>query len=281
MRSDPQPVTHRRNEALRYWRHHDLGEATLVAARYGPFTWEKHVHDEQVVVLSERGAGEVRTRRGVEIGGAGTIWVFAPGEYHYGRVEDGRTWHYRALYLERNALEAIATQLGTSSSDRLLKPGLHHDPWLARMLLRAHASDGVDAATEQVAWNDALSALFARYGDPRRVPAPAGADRPAVQRARDYIAEHFRDTISVEDLARLVNVSRYHFIRAFRLEYGMPPHAYLNQVRVQHARRLLLTGRTAAEAAAASGLYDQSRLNHLFKRVYGVTPAQYAHPINV
>ncbi|MGB6987223.1 MAG: AraC family transcriptional regulator [Candidatus Aquilonibacter sp.] len=281
MRPDPHAVTHRRNEALRYWRHHDLGEATLVEARYGPFTWEKHVHDEQVVVLSERGASEVRTPRGAEIGGFGTIWVFAPGEYHHGKVEDGRMWHYRALYLEASTLDAIANQLGTSSGGRLLKPGLHYDPWLARTLLRAHASDGVDPAAEQVAWNDALSTLFARYGDPRLVPATTGTNRAGIKLARDYIAEHFRDDISVEDLAHLVNLSRYHFIRAFRLECGMPPHAYLNQVRLQQARRLLLAGRTAAEAAAASGFYDQSRLNHLFKRAYGVTPARYAHLINL
>ncbi len=281
MRPHPQPVTHRRNEALRYWRHHDLGEATLVEARYGPFTWEKHVHDEQVVVLSESGAGEVQTSRGREIGGSGTIWVFAPGEYHQGKVADGRSWHYRALYLEGGALDVIANQLGTSCGGRLLRPGLHHDPWLAQMLLRAHASDGADTAAEQVAWNDALRALFARYGDPRRVPAAGGGNRAGMKLARDYIGEHFRDDISVEDLARLVNVSRYHFIRAFRLEYGMPPHAYLNQVRLQKARRMLLAGATAAKAAAASGFYDQSRLNHLFKRVYGVTPARYAHLINL
>jgi AraC-like DNA-binding protein len=95
--------------------------------------------------------------------------------------------------------------------------------------------------------------------------------------ARDYVAEHFRDDISIDDLANLANVSRYHFIRAFHTTFGMPPHAYINQVRLQHARKLLLAGRNAGEAATESGFYDQSRLNRLFKRAYGVTPARYAH----
>ena len=277
MRPDLEPVTLRPNEALRYWRNRDLGDATLVQARYGPFTWQKHVHDEQVVVLSERGAGEVRTRRGVEIGGPGTVWVFAPGDYHYGKVEDGREWHYRALYLDATALDAIAGQLGMPAGRLLLKPGLHEDPGLARKLLRAHASERSDVAAKQIAWNTALASLFERYGDPGVALDSGSGDRAGVELARDYIAEHFRDSISIGELAELVNLSRYHFIRAFRAAHGMPPHAYLNQVRLQHARRLLLEGRTAGEAAAESGFYDQSRLNHLFKRSYGVTPARYAH----
>jgi AraC-like DNA-binding protein len=55
----------------------------------------------------------------------------------------------------------------------------------------------------------------------------------------------------------------------------------LNQVRLQRARKLLLAGKSVAEAAGESGFYDQSRLTHLFKRAYGVTPARYANLTNL
>jgi AraC-like DNA-binding protein len=267
----------RPNEALAYWRRQDLENTTLMQARYGPFKWEKHVHDEQVVVISEHGAGEVQTRRGRDLGGPGTVWVFAPGEYHFGKVEEGGEWQYRALYLDRAALDTIAGHLGIENRDLVLKPGLHDDPEMARMLLRIHAFEGGERSAEQVAWTDTLAALFERYGDPRPFFDERYVRGAALNRARDYVAEHFRDDISVDDLARLVNLSRYHFIRAFRSAFGIPPHGYLNQTRLQHARKLLLAGRTAMDAAIESGFYDQSRLNNLFKRAYGVTPAQYAH----
>jgi AraC-like DNA-binding protein len=76
-------------------------------------------------------------------------------------------------------------------------------------------------------------------------------------------------------------VSRFHFIRAFRDAFGLPPHAYINQVRLQHARKLLLAGESVGIAATESGFYDQSRLSHFFKRAYGVTPAHYAHLISL
>jgi AraC-like DNA-binding protein len=274
-----QPGLHavRPNEALRYWRHHDLENATLMQARYGPFKWEKHVHDEQVVVIPERGAGEVQTRHGRDLGGPGTIWVFSPGEYHFGKVEEGGEWQYRALYLDQPALESIAHHLGIANRGLVLKPGLHDDPETAQMLLRAHALGASERAAGQVAWTGALAMLFERYADPRPTLDAVSPRGFALNLAREYIAEHFRDDISIDELARLVELSRYHFIRAFRAAFGIPPHGYLNQVRLQHARKLLLAGRSAVEAAIESGFYDQSRLTNLFKRAYGVTPAQYAH----
>lgn len=263
---------------LQYWRQHDLAGATLMRAHYGPFKWEKHVHDEQVIVLSERGSAEVVTRRGKDIGGAASIWVFAPGEYHYGQVDEGNEWQYRALYFDEKTLGQISEQLGRDSKTRLLlKPGLHQDPQLARTLLRAHSSTDEDLATQQCIWSNALASLFTRYGDPQpalRCPAAALA---GLSLAREYIVEHFRDDISIDDLARLANVSRYHFMRAFHAKFGMPPHAYINQLRLQHARKLLLVGCNVTEAAAQSGFYDQSRLNKFFRRAYGVTPAHYAN----
>ena len=247
-------------------------------AAYGPFKWEKHVHEEQVVVLTEDGAGEVRTRRGREVGGSGTLWVFSPGEYHFGLVEEGRRWQYRALYLDADSLHAAAAHLGLPETSTLvLRPGLHDDPQIANMLLRAHALAEAGGMPDEEAWTEALYEAFRRYGDPRPGTFEKSLDVAGMRLARDYIAEHFRDDIRIDELAALANVSRYHFMRAFRNAYGMPPHAYLNQVRLQHARRALLGGATALQAALDSGFYDQSRLTNLFKRCYGVTPGQYAH----
>jgi AraC-like DNA-binding protein len=282
MRPGPETIALRRNETLQYWRHHDLADATLMRAQYGPFTWEKHVHDELVIVLSERGSGEVVTRRGAETGGPGSIWVFMPGEYHFGQVEEGGRWHYRALYLDERVLENLGRHLGYDAASRLLlKPGLHEDPQLAWLLLRAHACTEEERAAAQTAWSHALGTLFSRYGDPQPKASTGSVDGAGLHLARAYIAEHFQDDISIDDLARLVGVSRFHFIRGFHATFGIPPHAYINQVRLQHARKLLLSGRSTAEAAAESGFYDQSRLNRLFRRAYGVTPARYAHLVRL
>ena len=82
--------------------------------------------------------------------------------------------------------------------------------------------------------------------------------------------------IPVDELAELVGLSRYYLTRAFSKEFGLPPHAYATQVRLLAAKRMLAAGHSAASAAAAVGFYDQSHLNRLFKRAYGITPGTYA-----
>jgi AraC-like DNA-binding protein len=70
-------------------------------------------------------------------------------------------------------------------------------------------------------------------------------------------------------------MSPFALLRAFRDETGMPPHAYLNQLRVRLARRLLDSGLPPADVAARAGFADQPHLNRLFKRVVGVPPGAY------
>jgi len=77
-------------------------------------------------------------------------------------------------------------------------------------------------------------------------------------------------------LAHRANVSRFQALRKFKLRYGLPPHAYQLSVRVALAQKALREGQLPAEVAALYGFFDQSHLTRHFKRLLGVTPAQYA-----
>ena len=74
------------------------------------------------------------------------------------------------------------------------------------------------------------------------------------------------------DLARAAGLSRVHVSRAFARQFGMPPHAYLNALRLRHARQALLAGQSLADVAAACGFADQSHFTRRFKGSLGVTP---------
>jgi AraC-like DNA-binding protein len=64
-------------------------------------------------------------------------------------------------------------------------------------------------------------------------------------------------------------------VRSFTDVVGMPPHAYLTQIRANRARALLLAGETLSGAAYRCGFCDQSHLTRTFKRLFGVTPGSY------
>nr|BBH92096.1 hypothetical protein KTA_02950 [Thermogemmatispora argillosa] len=75
-------------------------------------------------------------------------------------------------------------------------------------------------------------------------------------------------------LARVTGLSPFHLAHTFHQVMGLPPHAYLNQLRLEQAKQLLLAGHPIATVAYAVGCADQSHLTRQFKRIYGVTPGQ-------
>jgi AraC-like DNA-binding protein len=266
-----------------YWRDGALEGAALATARYGAHEFERHMHDELVIVMTELGAGQCRTRAGSDVSGPGTVRVFGPGEYHSGEVWADKAWHYRAIYLDMQGLAALSAVFSDDSrSDRplFIPPGQYRDAQLCRLLLKAHASLDQSGPTplmeRQANWWAAMGMLFGRYGQPRPLVGELGHETQRMARVRDYIAAQYERDIPIDELAALVNLSRYHLIRAFCKEYGLPPHAYANQVRLIAAKQLLAAGQSPANAAARVGFYDQSHLNKVFKRAYGITPGAYA-----
>jgi AraC-like DNA-binding protein len=86
---------------------------------------------------------------------------------------------------------------------------------------------------------------------------------------------NFASDVSLAELANLVSLSPYYFARAFTRDTGLPPHQYLEGLRIRTARALLDQGEPVAIAALSVGYSDQSHLTRRFKRFLGITPGQY------
>jgi AraC-like DNA-binding protein len=100
-------------------------------------------------------------------------------------------------------------------------------------------------------------------------------EKTAVHTARDYLSDNYETDIGLEELASIAGLSRAHLIRAFRKEFHITPHAYLTDVRIRRARRLLRSGEMPAEVAALCGFADQAHFTRHFKARTGVTPGQF------
>jgi AraC-like DNA-binding protein len=111
------------------------------------------------------------------------------------------------------------------------------------------------------------------------VAAPAAGAVPS--RVRDLLHDRFAEDLGADDLARAVGLSRFQVCRQFREAYGVPPSAYLRQVRLREAKRRLAAGDAIADAAVTTGFADQSHLTRWFRRTYGITPGVYQRGIRV
>jgi AraC family transcriptional regulator len=105
-----------------------------------------------------------------------------------------------------------------------------------------------------------------------------GGGLPAWQRKRlvEFIEEHLAEEISLATLAELVNLSLFHFARAFRQSFGVPPHRYHSARRMDRARILLQRpALSVTEIGVQTGFRETSSFTRAFRRFTGVTPTEY------
>jgi transcriptional regulator GlxA family with amidase domain len=114
----------------------------------------------------------------------------------------------------------------------------------------------------------------------RRQPLAVGQENSVVSRVRDYIESHYSENISLTQLGLLTSRSPFQISRAFSQTIGLPPHAYLESVRIRHAREMLRSGMKVVDTALATGYPDQSHFTHRFRSITGITPGQYAIRVN-
>jgi AraC-like DNA-binding protein len=97
-----------------------------------------------------------------------------------------------------------------------------------------------------------------------------------VRRARAFLHDALSDKVTLDDLAAHAGLDKFHLVRAFRAEVGLPPYEYLTHLRVWKARELLERGALVADAAQSVGFYDESQLHRHFRRIVGITPGRFS-----
>jgi AraC family transcriptional regulator len=96
----------------------------------------------------------------------------------------------------------------------------------------------------------------------------------------DYIEKHLAERIPLDTLARLVRLSRYYFCRAFKQSFGMPPHRYQINRRMEYAKQLLAKRPSSVtEIGIVLGFSSTSSFTAAFRRDAGATPTDYRRNI--
>jgi len=230
----------------------------------------RHTHDEFGIGLIERGAQKSASGRGTVEAGAGDMITVNPGEVHDGKPFDAAGRRWRMLYVQPERVLDAARDVAPGTAFEFTAPVIRDRVLVARFAALFDAATVGDEGLESEA---AMLALIARLLQP--VPRERPALVAGVAAARERIDDDPAITPTLASLATQAGLSRYQFLRAFTRLTGLPPHAYLLQRRVQHARGLVRGGMTLADAAAASGFADQSHMTRCFVKSFGLTPGAF------
>lgn len=208
---------------------------------------------------------------------AGTVVLMNPGAVHACNPLDDQPWAYHMLYVDVPWLAALQGRMGIGDGTQwvALAPLLSADRALFDGVVDLYACL-VDARCAPAEKEHRAVALFTAMLRTLAVQDwPMAALSEPLQRVADLIRARCTEALTLEQMSDVAGLSPSYLIRAFKQRYGMTPHAWLNDARLQHARRQLREGVTIAEAAQAAGFADQAHLQRLFKRSLATTPGHY------
>ncbi|WP_310604158.1 helix-turn-helix domain-containing protein [Anaerosporobacter sp.] len=97
----------------------------------------------------------------------------------------------------------------------------------------------------------------------------------SVNDVREQLERFPEKKISIDEMAQVAFVSKYHFIRNFKQEIGLTPHQFQIQNRIRKAQKLLQQTEKITEVALDTGFCDQSHFIKQFEKIVRLTPSKY------
>jgi len=269
------------NDRRKFW-HNPRLDVSLLHAFHREYAYPRHGHDHYVICLIERGVQSFTLKGTKYITPPSGLILINPGIVHTGEPATEQGFQMRSLYPTEKHMQTAVQQLTDRHNAipyfrdvRIDDAAATHSVWALHQAL----IDGTNPLEIESRFIATLAQLINQYGEVRRVERPFSQEREAVRRAKQYLEENYAQRISLSDLAEQVALSPYHLLRVFHAEVGLPPHTYLQDVRIRRAQRLIELGHTLADAALTVGFSSQSHLTRRFKQIVGVTPGQYASQI--
>lgn len=254
------------------------GGITLMRASFTDHAFERHSHDCFALGVTTHGIQRFRCKGARHDSRAGDFVLFNPDEDHDGSRGGDDGFRYTIWYVPADLVNSCVDRAaGFNGAPYFAAPHVT-DPHLARAFLRL--SDQLLTTPTESLRTESLSravlgALLARHGErPQALIDPARTVATAhLARVKDYIRAHFQRDLTITELAAVAGLSRAHLTRAFTASFHIPPHVYLNAVRIAHAQTLMRLGMPLAQVAVECGFADQSHFSRRFKGSVGVAPA--------
>ncbi|WP_020527637.1 helix-turn-helix domain-containing protein [Flexithrix dorotheae] len=94
--------------------------------------------------------------------------------------------------------------------------------------------------------------------------------------ATDYLYSFYNSNISLEELAQVAGISKYHFLRLFKIVFGESPHQMLTAIRIKKAEeKLIYSSLSINEIAWLIGMENSSSFSRLFRKFHKIYPSKF------
>jgi AraC-like DNA-binding protein len=206
---------------------------------------------------------------------AGDLFCLLKGKSHEYGSDAGDPWNIVWVHFDGSIAPEFVRAIRTFGGARieLGHDAEQRDRWMELVIF--HLARGPNFEVRANTSLYALLGLIVYRLRTRRI-APVTANPFDVHRIQTYIHNHLSGTITLDDLARQVNLSTPHFTRMFRKLFDVSPMQYVLQARVAQACSLLTeSSMPLKQIGAAVGCPDPYYFSRLFKKTTGMSPSAY------
>lgn len=232
----------------------------------------RHVHEQSYFCFVLQGAYTEKHGKKEVVCKPATLTFRGSGEAHEALVLDANVRLF-VLEISPRWIERLREDSLTVSSTSELSSGS-----LPQLSVRLHREFHKTDSAAQLAIQGLALELLAEAV--RRPSTERRATPPWLIQAREMIAEHFAETLTLTQVAAQVGVHPVHLATAFRQKYGVTIGEFVRKLRVEHAcAELIKKDLPLAAIASQAGFADQSHFSKVFKSYVGTTPAKYRRSI--
>ncbi|GAB2490845.1 AraC family transcriptional regulator [Comamonas humi] len=270
-------------DRVQYSRATELPGLVLSTARFSAFRFEPHYHLDCHIALVTDGVQRQSFKGESLVLARGAIQLMPAGEVHDGIAGADETYTLQTFRLSPALLKGLGEEITGRHNLPSQASMVLHDLQLADQLARLHValqSASASPLLKETQVIELFESLFARLLRPMPQSFVGKLTARQLMQVRDYMEAHLSDKVSLDDLARMLDLDRFRFLKLFKRTVGMTPHAWLLRWRLEKAVELIKMqhGVPMADVAYAVGFFDQSHFTNAFRRAYGVTPTRFQRP---
>jgi AraC family transcriptional regulator len=233
---------------------------------------EQHAWASISIVLS--GTFVYRGAHGSSLMSAGAMLLGNPGtlfecSHPHGEGDRCLSFQYDPELFDRFAHDAGASRFAFAGAS--LPPSRLLAPIAARAACAMETEDSLEEIALELA-----GAVIGAAGHSRRKTSAAPGDAPAIARVLRHAESRAKEPLTLDAMAQVAKLSRYHFLRRFKSVTGVTPHQWLLRARLREgARRLATTPDPVTDIALDAGFEDLSNFIRSFRAEFGVSPRLY------
>lgn len=234
-----------------------------------------HFHEYYVIGFVEEGQRVLSCKSKEYIIDKGSIVIFNPGDNHSCVQNDGGTLDYRGLNISKETMLNLAEEITGKRELLGFSCNVTYDEEITCYLRPLHemVMSGICDFGKEENLLFLISSLIQKYGQPFENCVPECRDE--IEKVCTLLEQRYMEHICLEQLCKYAALSKSTLLRAFTKSKGITPYRYLENIRINEAKKLLGKGVSPIDVAMQTGFSDQSHFTNYFTRFIGLAPGVY------